>query len=67
MTINQLVPAVSQLQNNNETILRTLDNADLENLSGGATDFYLKIDGVDGESVGSSDILDVPVTIKHGI
>ncbi|MGD1857511.1 MAG: hypothetical protein ACFB2W_25020 [Leptolyngbyaceae cyanobacterium] len=62
MKTNQLVPVVSQLQNNSETILKTLDNTDLEKLSGGAA--YLELKAIEGES---SDILDVPVTIEHGI
>ena len=48
MKTNQLVPAANQSQNNNETILRTLDNTDLEKLHGGAA--YLKFEGIEGES-----------------
>ena len=48
MMTNQLVPTANQSQNNNETILRTLDNTDLEKLHGGAA--YLKFEGIEGES-----------------
>ena len=35
MKTNQFTPAANQSQTNNETILSTLDNTDLEKLSGG--------------------------------
>ncbi|MBE7383680.1 MAG: hypothetical protein F6J95_019950 [Leptolyngbya sp. SIO1E4] len=35
MKTNQIMPKANQSQNNNETILRTLDNTELEKLSGG--------------------------------
>ncbi|MGD1857512.1 MAG: hypothetical protein ACFB2W_25025 [Leptolyngbyaceae cyanobacterium] len=49
MKTNQIVPAINQLQRNDETILRTLDNADLEKLGGGTA--YLKLKAIEGESV----------------
>ena len=67
MKINQIIPKANQSQNDSEMILRTIDDTDLENLSGGVTAAYIKFDGVDGESKESSDIVNVPVTIKHGI
>lgn len=48
MKTNRITPKANQSQNNNHTILRTLDNADLEKLSGGAA--YLKLEGIKGES-----------------
>ncbi|NER80115.1 MAG: hypothetical protein F6K42_11140 [Leptolyngbya sp. SIO1D8] len=35
MKTNQITPEANQSQNNNEAILSTLDNTDLEKLSGG--------------------------------
>ena len=68
MKTNQITSATNQSQNNDETILRTLDNADLENLSGGGViDYHLKIDGVDGESTESSSPLNIPIKVKHNI
>ncbi|MBE7383679.1 MAG: hypothetical protein F6J95_019945 [Leptolyngbya sp. SIO1E4] len=48
MKTNQLTLTANQPQNNDETILSTLDNTDLEKLSGGAV--YLKFEGIKGES-----------------
>ena len=48
MKTNQSTSVVNQPQNNNETVLRTLDNTDLEKLHGGAA--YLKFEGIEGES-----------------
>lgn len=48
MKTNQITPVINQLQSNDETILRTLDNADLEKLRGGAA--YLKFKAIEGES-----------------
>ncbi|NER80119.1 MAG: hypothetical protein F6K42_11160 [Leptolyngbya sp. SIO1D8] len=48
MKTNQITAAANQFQNNDEPILRTLDNADLEKLSGDAAD--LEIKGVESES-----------------
>ncbi|MEM6520650.1 MAG: hypothetical protein AAF722_15120 [Cyanobacteria bacterium P01_C01_bin.70] len=65
MKIRQTTPTANQPQNSDETLLSTLDNTNLEKLSGGAA--YLKFEGIEGESAGSSDIVDIPVTIKRGI
>ena len=48
MKTNQNTLVVHQPQNNDGTILRTLDNTDLEKLHGGAA--YLKFEGIEGES-----------------
>ncbi|MBE7383681.1 MAG: hypothetical protein F6J95_019955 [Leptolyngbya sp. SIO1E4] len=67
MKTNQTTPEASRSQANNETILKTLDNAELENLSGGGVlDYPLKIDGVKGESAESS-TLNIEIKVKHHI
>lgn len=67
METNQITPKANQSQNNNYTILRTLEDADLESLSGGGIDAYLRLDGVDGESAESSDTLEFPIKVRHDI
>ena len=67
MKTNQITPAANQSQTNNETVFKTLDNADLENLSGGASDYFLKIDGLKGESAESSSPLNIEIKVTHNI
>lgn len=50
MKTNQSTPTVNQPQGNTETMLKTLDDVNLEKLSGGAVDFFLKLEGIKGES-----------------
>ncbi len=67
MQTNQLTPEVNQLWSNDETILRTLDNTELESLSGGGIDAYLRLDGVDGESAESSSPLNIEIKVTHNV